>query len=58
MRILRAKSLFAAQHQLAKRASSKDKTLKMYDGSYHELLTDTTKAQVWKDVIEWIDARI
>jgi alpha-beta hydrolase superfamily lysophospholipase len=44
--------------QLAKRASSKDKTLKMYDGFYHELLTDTNKAVVWNDIIAWMDARI
>lgn len=44
--------------QLAKRASSNDKTLKMYDGFYHELLTDTNKAVVWSDVIAWMDARL
>ena len=44
--------------QLAKRASSDDKTLKLYDGSYHELLTDINNAEVWADVIGWIDARI
>jgi len=43
--------------QLAKRARSTDKTLKLYDGFYHELLTDTEKARVWKDVMEWMDAR-
>jgi len=44
--------------QLAKRASSKDKTLKMYEGFYHELLTDTNKAVVWNDIIAWMDARL
>ncbi len=44
--------------QLAARARSQDKTLKLYDGFYHELLTDTEKAQVWNDVIGWMDARV
>ncbi len=44
--------------QLAARAGSKDKTLKLYEGSYHELLTDTNKALVWSDVIGWMDARL
>ncbi len=44
--------------QLAARARSKDKALKLYDGFYHELLTDTNKAFVWNDVIGWMDARV
>lgn len=44
--------------QLAKRASSIDKTLKLYEGFYHELLTDINKAVVWNDVTAWMDARI
>jgi len=44
--------------QLAKRASSKDKTLKMYEGFYHELLTDTHKSVVWNDIIAWFNAHI
>ena len=44
--------------QLAARARSRDKTLKLYEGFYHELLTDTDKARVWNDVIGWIDARV
>ena len=44
--------------QLAARARSKDKTLKLYEGFYHELLTDTDKALVWNEVIGWMDARV
>jgi alpha-beta hydrolase superfamily lysophospholipase len=40
------------------RASSKDKTLKLYDGAYHDLLNDTIKAQVLADIAEWIEARL
>lgn len=44
--------------QLAARAASVDKTLKLYDGYYHELLTDPQKEVVWQDVIGWIEARL
>lgn len=42
----------------AKRASSKDKTFKRYDGFYHELLTDTQKETVWQDILAWVEARL
>ena len=37
---------------------SKDKTLKLYEGHYHDLLNDVGKEAVLADIIEWIDARI
>jgi alpha-beta hydrolase superfamily lysophospholipase len=40
------------------RASSKDKTLKLYDGAYHDLLNDTVKEQVMADVAEWVTTRL
>ncbi len=43
--------------QLAVRAAAQDKTLKLYEGFYHELLTDIEKERVWKDIMDWIDAR-
>jgi len=42
---------------LAKRASSKDKTLKLYDGLYHDLLHEPEKAQVLGDVTQWLKER-
>lgn len=44
--------------EFGKRASSKDKALKLYEGFYHELLTDTEKQRVWNDVVGWMDARL
>lgn len=44
--------------QLAVRARSADKTLKLYEGFYHELLTDVDKSRVWNDIIAWMDARL
>ena len=37
---------------------SKDKTLKLYEGHYHDLLNDIGKEEVMADIQGWIDARI
>ena len=39
-------------------AGSADKTLKVYDGGYHDLLNDTEKQAVLADIRSWIDARL
>ena len=39
-------------------AGSKDKTLKLYHGMYHDLLNDVEKDIVMSDITSWIDARI
>ncbi len=44
--------------QLYARAGSGDKTLKLYDGAYHEILNEPDRAQVLADIGEWIDARL
>lgn len=38
-------------------ASSRDKTLKLYDGHYHDLLADLGKETVMADIVAWLDAR-
>jgi acylglycerol lipase len=38
-------------------AGSADKTLKLYEGHYHDLLNDLGREAVLEDIIEWIDAR-
>lgn len=40
------------------RAGSADKTLKLYDGHYHDLLADTGKQAVLADIQGWIAARL
>jgi len=37
---------------------SKDKTLKLYDGHFHDLLNDVGKEKVMADVMEWLNARL
>jgi acylglycerol lipase len=39
-------------------AASTDKTLKLYEGHYHDLLNDVDKEKVMADIQAWIDARI
>jgi acylglycerol lipase len=38
-------------------AGAKDKTLKLYEGHFHDLLNDIGKDQVLADIVAWIDAR-
>ncbi len=39
-------------------AGSADKTLKLYQGHYHDLLNDLDKEMVMADINDWIDARV
>jgi acylglycerol lipase len=39
-------------------AGSRDKTLRLYEGHYHDLLNDVGKEQVMADITGWIDAHI
>ena len=40
------------------KASSKDKTIKFYDGLYHEVFNETERARVLKDVEAWLATHI
>jgi alpha-beta hydrolase superfamily lysophospholipase len=39
-------------------AGSKDKTIKLYEGHFHDLLSDLGKEQVMADIVGWIEARL
>ena len=39
-------------------AGSTDKTLKLYEGHFHDLLNDVGKEQVMADVQRWIGQRL
>lgn len=43
---------------LYERAGSKDKTLKIYDGLYHEVFNEPERDQVLGDVEAWLDERV
>jgi len=44
--------------ELIERARGKDKTLKTYEGLFHDLLHEPEKAQVLADITGWIEQRI
>lgn len=44
--------------QFYAQASSADKTLKPYEGFYHEVLNEPEKEQVMADVITWLDTHL
>lgn len=39
-------------------AGSSDKTLKLYEGHFHDLLNDIGKEQVMADIVQWISSRL
>ena len=39
-------------------AGPKDKTMKLYEGHFHDLLNDVDKEVVMADIQAWIDARL
>ena len=39
-------------------AGSTDKTLKLYEGHYHDLLNDVDKEVVMANINDWIDTRV
>lgn len=39
-------------------AGASDKTLKLYEGHYHDLLNDIGKEQVLADIVGWVEARL
>ena len=43
---------------LYERASSKDKTLKLYEDFYHEVFNDPGHEQVFADVEAWLDSHV
>lgn len=44
--------------QLYERAQSKDKTLKLYEGWFHEILNEPGKEKVLADIVEWLEGHI
>jgi acylglycerol lipase len=39
-------------------ASSQDKTIKIYEGLYHEVFNEPENSRVFKDVEDWLEARL
>lgn len=43
---------------LFEKSTSKDKTLKIFDGAYHELLNDLDREEVLKLILDWVKERM
>ena len=50
--------MLSCRGHIRERAGSSDKTLKLYEGHFHDLLADVGKEQVVADIEAWIDARL
>ena len=48
----------AGSQEFYDRAGSADKTIKLYEGAYHDLLNDTDRDKVIADIRSWISERI
>jgi alpha-beta hydrolase superfamily lysophospholipase len=48
----------AGSKMVYERAGSSDKTLKLYNGLYHEILNEPEQGQVLSDLLEWLEARV
>jgi alpha-beta hydrolase superfamily lysophospholipase len=44
--------------ELYERAQSDDKTLKLYEGLYHEVMNEPEKEMVWADIVAWIEGHL
>jgi alpha-beta hydrolase superfamily lysophospholipase len=44
--------------QLFDTLSSKDKTLKLFDGFYHEILNEIEKEKVYQEMLSWLEQRL
>jgi acylglycerol lipase len=48
----------SGSQQFYETASSRDKTLKLYEGGYHDLLNDTDRDVVIADISAWLEAHL
>jgi alpha-beta hydrolase superfamily lysophospholipase len=44
--------------ELYARVQSADKTLKLYEGLYHEILNEPEQGEVIADMVQWLDAHL
>lgn len=51
-------TMYQGSQEFFAKAGSADKTLKLYDKHYHDLLNDTGKEKVLADILAWIEERL
>ncbi|GGP18127.1 alpha/beta hydrolase [Silvimonas iriomotensis] len=48
----------SGSERLFEQAGATDKTLKLYDGRYHDPLNDVGKSEVMADILAWVEPRV
>lgn len=48
----------AGSHKLYARLAAEDKTLKLYDGFYHEIFNEPGRERVVEEVLEWLEKQL
>lgn len=51
-------TMYQGSQEFLTKAGSADKTLKLYDKHYHDLLNDIGKEKVFADILAWMEARL
>ena len=51
-------TLPSGSEMFVRHVKSEDKTLKLYEGHYHDLLADIKKDEVLQDILNWIETRV
>ncbi|AFL98846.1 lysophospholipase [Desulfitobacterium dehalogenans ATCC 51507] len=49
---------YKVSQRIFPRISSRDKTLKLYEGLYHELIHEPEREEVLADIVGWLDQRV
>ncbi len=48
---------YHGSEEFYKKSGASDKTIKLYEGHYHDLLADTGKEEVMAEIVNWVQAR-
>ncbi|HEY8910152.1 MAG TPA: lysophospholipase [Desulfosporosinus sp.] len=48
---------YKASVEIFEQISSEDKTLKLYEGLWHELVREPEREEIWQDILTWIEPR-
>lgn len=48
---------YRASMEIFEQIASEDKTLKLYEGMYHELVREPEREEVWQDILGWLEQR-
>lgn len=49
---------YSSSPEIFKKIASQDKSLKLYEGLYHELIQEPEREEVLQDILSWLEARV